>query len=566
MARKSRKTTVAEPAVIKPVDKVYRAGLYARISVETERKREADTIGNQLQLLKDYVSEHSDLNVFDIYSDDDISGTDFIRPEFSRMMNDLRDGKIDCIIVKDLSRLGRNYLESGEYIEMVFPFFRCRFISVTDRFDTKYQQADISVQLKNMANEMYAKDISRKICSTMRTIQDQGKFAGSRAPYGYRLDPADKHHLIIDEETAPIVKQLFELLAEGNTVHFVATTMNANGIPSPGRLLYERGIASTDHFKNSKWYMQTVRRILQDEIYLGWMVSGKFRSTYHSTGKKGSQPVPREEWIVTKGTHEPIVTEELFNKVQEYFVRMKEEHGQTAVYNSKSKKASIFKGHLRCGECGQAMFLRNKHSHGKVTAWYYCALHENYNSSYCVKKAVKKQDVEDIALKLIRTQIKLFTDAREMIIALNKKESSKTKHRIYSDQIRNVKKQIEKYMSLKASLYEDFANGVLSQSDYISMGQEYAQKADELRIFLAELEKEAQKYSQTYAMNGSWAQIIEQYQNTETLTEEMIDAFIDEMILYNNGHVEVKFRFKDELDEVIHLAAIRQREVERYAM
>ena len=566
MARKSRKTTVAEPMVIKPVDKVYRAGLYARISVETERKREADTIGNQLQLLKDYVSEHSDLTVFDIYSDDDISGTDFIRPEFSRMMNDLRDGKIDCIIVKDLSRLGRNYLESGEYIEMVFPFFRCRFISVTDRFDTKYQQADISVQLKNMANEMYAKDISRKICSTMRTIQDQGKFAGSRAPYGYRLDPADKHHLIIDEETAPIVKQLFELLAEGNTVHFVATTMNANGIPSPGRLLYERGIASTDHFKNSKWYMQTVRRILQDEIYLGWMVSGKFRSTYHSTGKKGSQPVPREEWIVTKGTHEPIVTEELFNKVQEYFVRMKEEHGQTAVYNSKSKKASIFKGHLRCGECGQAMFLRNKHSHGKVTAWYYCALHENYNSSYCVKKAVKKQDVEDIALKLIRTQIKLFTDAREMIIALNKKESSKTKHRIYSDQIRNVKKQIEKYLSLKASLYEDFANGVLSQSDYISMGQEYAQKADELRIFLAELEKEAQKYSQTYAMNGSWAQIIEQYQNAETLTEEMIDAFIDEMILYNNGHVEVKFRFKDELDEVIHLAAIRQREVERYAM
>lgn len=566
MARKSRKTTVAEPAVIKPVDKVYRAGLYARISVETERKREADTIGNQLQLLKDYVSEHSDLTVFDIYSDDDISGTDFVRPEFSRMMNDLRDGKIDCIIVKDLSRLGRNYLESGEYIEMVFPFFRCRFISVTDRFDTKYQQADISVQLKNMANEMYAKDISRKICSTMRTIQEQGKFAGSRAPYGYRLDPADKHHLIIDEETAPIVKQLFELLAEGNTVHFVATTMNANGIPSPGRLLYERGIASTDHFKNSKWYMQTVRRILQDEIYLGWMVSGKFRSTYHSTGKKGSQPVPREEWIVTKGTHEPIVTEELFNKVQEYFVRMKEEHGQTAVYNSKSKKTSIFKGHLRCGECGQAMFLRNKHSHGKVTAWYYCALHENYNSSYCVKKAVKKQDVEDIALKLIRTQIKLFTDAREMIIALNKKESSKTKHRIYSDQIRNVKKQIEKYMSLKASLYEDFANGVLSQSDYISMGQEYAQKADELRIFLAELEKEAQKYSQTYAMNGSWAQIIEQYQNAETLTEEMIDAFIDEMILYNNGHVEVKFRFKDELDEVIHLAAIRQREVERYAM
>ena len=566
MARKSRKNIVQESVQAKPAEKVYRTALYARISVETERKREADTIGNQLQLLKDYVSEHSDLTVFDIYSDDDISGTDFIRPEFSRMMNDLRDGKIDCIIVKDLSRLGRNYLESGEYIEMVFPFFRCRFISVTDRFDTKYQQADISVQLKNLANEMYAKDISKKICSSMRTIQEQGKFSGSRAPYGYRLDPADKHHLVIDEETAPIVKQLFELLAEGNTVHFVATEMNARGIPSPGRLLFERGLATTEHFKKSKWYMQTVRRILQDEIYLGWMVSGKYRSTYHSNGKKGSQPVPREEWLVTKGTHEPIVTEDLFYKVQEYFVRTKEEHGQIAVYNSKSKKASVFKGHLRCGECGQAMFLRNKRNGDNVTAWYYCALHENYNSSYCAKKAVKKQDVEDIALKLIRTQIALFTDAREMIISLNKKESSKTKFHIYNDQIRNVTKQIEKYMSLKASLYEEFANGVINQSDYLSMGQEYAKKADELRIFLAELEKESQKYSPAYAANGSWAKLIEQYRNADTLTKEMVDAFIDEMILHNNGHVEVKFKFRDELDEVIHLAAIRQREVERYAM
>lgn len=566
MARKSRKNIVQESVQAKPADKVYRTALYARISVETERKREADTIGNQLQLLKDYVSEHSDLTVFDIYSDDDISGTDFIRPEFSRMMNDLRDAKIDCIIVKDLSRLGRNYLESGEYIEMVFPFFRCRFISVTDRFDTKYQQADISVQLKNLANEMYAKDISKKICSTMRTIQEQGKFSGSRAPYGYRLDPADKHHLVIDEETAPIVKQLFELLAEGNTIHFVATEMNAGGIPSPGRLLYERGLATTEHFKNSKWYMQTVRRILQDEIYLGWMVSGKYRSTYHSNGQKGAQPIPRDEWIITKGTHEPIVTEALFNKVQEYFVRTKEEHGQIAVYNSKSKKTSIFKGHLRCGECGQAMFLRNKRNGNNVTAWYYCALHENYNSSYCAKKAVKKQDVEDIALKLIRTQIALFTDAREMIISLNKKESSKTKFHIYNDQIRNVTKQIEKYMSLKASLYEEFANGVINQSDYLSMGQEFAKEADELRIFLAELEKESQKYSPAYATNGSWAKLIDQYRNADTLTKEMIDAFIDEMILYNNGHVEVKFKFRDELDEVIHLAAIRQREVERYAM
>lgn len=215
----------------------------------------------------------------------------------------------------------------------------------------------------------------------------------------------------------------------------------------------------------------------------------------------------------------------------------------------------------------EGMFLRNKKNHaGERVPWYYCSLHENYNSSYCIKKAVKKQDVEDIALKLIRTQIKLFTDARELLAALNKKESSKTKFRIYSDQIRGVKKQIDRYVSLKASLYEEFANGTLSQNDYISMGQEYAAKADELHIFLAELEKECQKYNPSFAASGSWAELIEQYKDVDTLTAEMVDAFIDEMILYNNGHVEVKFKFRNELDEVIHLAAIRQREVERYAM
>lgn len=377
----------------------------------------------------------------------------------------------------------------------------------------------------------------------------------------------NKKSVKLDEETAPMVKRMFEMVADGNTLHYVATTLNSEGIPSPGRLLYDRGIASTDHFKNSKWYMQTIKRILTEEVYLGWMISGKFRSTYHSTGQKGSRPAPKEEWIVTKGTHEPIVTKELFDQVQLYFQRLKEELGQAAVYDSKSKRASIFKGHLRCGECGQAMFLRNKKNHaGERVPWYYCSLHENYNSSYCIKKAVKKQDVEDIALKLIRTQIKLFTDARELLAALNKKESSKTKFRIYSDQIRGVKKQIDRYVSLKASLYEEFANGTLSQNDYISMGQEYAAKADELRIFLAELEKECQKYNPSFAASGSWAELIEQYKDADTLTAEMVDAFIDEMILYNNGHVEVKFNFRNELDEVIHLAAIRQREVERYAM
>ena len=567
MARKSRKNSALEPRPISSAERVYQCGLYARISVESERKREADTIGNQLQLLKDYVGEHHDLVIYDVYCDDDISGVDFVRPEFSRMMNDLRDGRIDCVIVKDLSRLGRNYLESGEYIELVFPFFQCRFIAINDRFDTKYQQADFSIQLKNLANERYAKDISKKILSVKRNAQENGKFTAGRAPYGYCIDPQDKQHLVVDEETAPIVKLMFELLAAGNTVRGVATQLNDRGIPSPGRLLYDRGIATTDKFKNSKWYMPTVKRILTDEIYLGWMVLGKYRSTYQLTGQKGMEKVPREEWITTKGTHEPIVTEDLFYKVQTYFMRTKEEYGQASLYNSKSQRENMFRGHLRCGECGRAMSVRRKkNGSGAMGEIYICPMHENYNSSYCTKKAVKKEDLESVALKLIRAQIRLFTDAQELCRSLNKRESSKTKYRIYQSQIRKVKQQIDEIMDHKASLYASFAEGLISQYDYISMGQEYAQKADELRIFLSEIEREAQKYSPSYATTGKWSHLIEQFKEVDTLSAEMIDSFIDEITLYNDGHVEVKFNFRDEMDEVIHLAAIRRREVERYAI
>ena len=239
MARKSRKPVQVQETAIKEcsssTERIYKAGLYARISVENERKRESDTIGTQIQLLKDFASERDDIKVVDVYCDDDISGTDFLRPEFSRMMNDAREGRIDCIIVKDLSRLGRNYLETGEYIEMVFPFMGLRFVAITDQFDTKYQQADIAVQIKNMANEMYARDISKKICSGKKNFQQQGKFAGSRAPYGYLIDPDDKQHLVIDPETADVVLEMFNMVAGGYTLHRVAVMLNEKGVPSPGR-------------------------------------------------------------------------------------------------------------------------------------------------------------------------------------------------------------------------------------------------------------------------------------------------------------------------------------------
>ena len=567
MARKSRKSQeqVVSQVSVPSQKSQYRAGLYARISVENERKREADSIGTQIQLLKDFAEEQKDIQVFDLYVDDDITGTDFSRPEFSRMMNDARDGKINCIIVKDLSRFGRNLLETGEYIEMVFPFLGLRFISILDRFDSLNKQVDIGIQVKNMINELYAKDTSKKICSVMRSIQKQGKFAGGRAPYGYNLHPDDKHLLIADPETAPIVRKIFEMYAQGETLHGIATTLNLQGVHSPGRRLYDIGVATTDKFKNSKWYVPTLRRILLDPIYLGWMVGGRYASNYFETGKKGCKPVPREQWIITKGTHEAIITEKLFYAAQDLLNKNKEQRNLVMNTNSQSRKQSLFQSKLRCGECGKSMYLRRRKNGEQENWWYFCALHEHYGSDYCKKKAIKKEELETLVLNLIKKQMALFLDAKTLITKLNKTSGSKTKYQIFQEQIKSNQKQMERYIQLKASLYSDFAEGIISEEDYLSMGQEYAQKADEIRIFLSELEKDAKKYAPQYIGGEHWTQMVEQFIHQDVLDENMVNAFIKKITLHHDGQTEIEFNFRDEIEEVLLWASIRQKEAERYA-
>ena len=388
---------------------------------------------------------------------------------------------------------------------------------------------------------------------------------GSKAPYGYLRDPMDKHHLVIDPEAAPIVRELFEMVAEGCTLHYAAVTMNDRGIPSPGRHNFNLGLVKSDKFKNSLWYQQTVRKILIDRTYLGWTIGGKYRSDFYSSGEKKSKAVPKEDWIITKGTHEPIVSEGLFDCVQKYFDDLKHTAGAATKYNCKSKQASIFKGHLRCGECGKAMFLRAKKNNGKTTWWYYCTLHENYNSSYCPKKAVKKEELESSVLRLIKVQMQLFTDAQAIVASLNQREKNKSRYRIFQEQIRSVMARIDLYGERKATLYRSFKEGILSEQEYIAEASACATKADELRIFAHELEKEAQKYSPEYKGSIYWTELIKEYGNRTELDAAMVDALIDEVVLFNDGHYEVKLKYRDEMEELLLNAALWQKEAQRYA-
>lgn len=294
----------------------YCTAAYIRLSREDGDKAESDSIANQRALLRDYAKRHDDLVLTDYYVDDGWSGTSFQRPEFQRMIRDVERGRIDCILVKDLSRFGRDYIETGRYLERYFPEKGIRFIAVADQIDSLERTYDLFLPLKNVLNEQYARDISEKVHTTIRSKQRQGKFIGAFAAYGYRKDPGDRNHLLTDEPAAAVVRQIFLDYEAGKTIREIVEELNLQGIPSPSA--YKR--LCGEKYRNGNvmdgamlWTYSSVCRILHSELYTGAMVQGKKEQYMHRKPRQKRQ----EEWIVIKGTHEALVDSKIWKSVQE---------------------------------------------------------------------------------------------------------------------------------------------------------------------------------------------------------------------------------------------------------
>lgn len=315
MARKSRKNLAAAPELpeVKGM-KLWRAALYIRLSVEFNGKR-GDSLETQRQIMEAHIALCPDIEIVDIYVDNGTTGRTFERPAFEKLLADVEAGKIDCIVVKDLSRLGRNTIDTGYYIEKYFPLHHVRFIAVNDQYDSQGEDnsgSHIIVPLKNMINEAYAADISKKVKSQAHQSMKDGDFIGARPPYGYKKAPDNCHKLLINEDTAPNVRQIFEWTAAGVGLNEIVKRLNESGVLSPGYYLASIGIIKNQKLMGSgKWQTWTVSKILADEVYTGDMVQGKTKTIGHK-----QVPTPPEEWIVVRGTHEPLVSRELFEAVQ----------------------------------------------------------------------------------------------------------------------------------------------------------------------------------------------------------------------------------------------------------
>ena len=551
MARKSRRNV--DNTVVKAVEntegvKVYHAALYARISSEDERKRECESMENQVKLLRDYVGSCEDIAEYDLYMDRAVTGTKFDRPEFNRMMADMRAGKFDCVIVKDLSRLGRNYLEAGNYLESIFPIFGIRFISITDRYDSltsKASEDGLIVPLKNLINEAYAKDISRKVKSSMDAMKKQGKYTGEKLPYAYKRDPEDKHHLIVDEAVAGIVVRIYEERAAGKGLNKIAAGLNDEGIPSPGRYLYETGVSKEEKFRTSLWGSSTIQRMLKNRVYTGDMVQGKTEKALYkgmSTTIKSA-----DEYIVVENTHEAIISRELFDKVQKMFERtgaeMKARKGTQEPFE---KPENLYDELLVCGGCGKKLGLRSKKVNGKRRVFYYCR-YSGSNGEKCKGKYIYKNKLDGVVEAFLRQQISVYMGCQEQMKKINTSSERTDELNAMKKEIRRIEKKAESITVKSRRLYADFADDILSEEDYLFAKKSYMDEQERLLEVIAEKSHEAEHFEKSYGGDAEMAATYQKHDGFEVLTKEVVKDLIGKIIFHGKGRMEIKLRYEDEL-------------------
>ena len=545
--------------------KVYQTAIYARLSRE-DNLSNSDSIENQIALLERYIDARFYLQLADIFADNGFTGTDFERPEWQRLMEAVQQRKINCIIVKDLSRLGRNYIETGEFLEKICPFFGIRFIAVNDNFDTDTAEANgqLSVSLSNIINDYYAKDISRKVTSALRSKMEKGEYIGSWEKYGYVKSPENKNQLIVNPETAPVVRMIYQWRSEGMSYMGINKKLNDMGIPSPGQYKADRGIVTNNNQKPRKilWNKHMVTDILKDITYLGHLAQRKTTQCLYA-----GIPFRRtaeQDWILVENTHEAIIEPELFEKVQA--INEKAAAAQKAnrgKYDYLPKAKNIYGKKFTCADCGSVMKLVRSFSTNKDKVYFTfkCPAYEEHGARACTAKRMRKADVDEAVLSSIKAQFELFLDCREALDSLLKAKKKQVKKAGKSDQAKELKKQLEKKKSVFSGLYRDLREGLIDDQDYAQTREILMEDISRLEKQLAELKSAKAEYEEPLQEAKIWETLIEKYAHAEEISEELADAMIESMQMNGDNSLSIQFRYMDSFQAVLDTVKILRKEV-----
>ena len=569
MARKSRKPSAnLAPATENKESLLYKTGIYVRLSVEDNGGDAKDSIQNQTEYLKEYVSrEHSDLQFLRIYADNGTSGTSFDRDGWKRLMADIKTGEIQCIVVKDFSRIGRNYIEVGNYMEKIFPFLGIRVISVNDNFDSREKPFH-----ENIVNDYYAKDISRKVVQARKIMQKNGEYTAGTCPYGYRKSQKDRRKLAVDPEAADVVKKIFEWRTQGKSNGWIAKALNELAVPSPGLYQLLNGNQTYQRSSHAKWNIAHISGILKNPVYLGHLAQGKSkRSYFRENGTK--KRTCREDWIISENTHEPLVTQQQFDTVAAMAeeslkrYRRQQEANESVPHMENPLRRKVF-----CGQCGHRMSRRSKVRNGVRSYCYYCDSKRTRNDAECIRTTIQEAPFMEAVKNVTGWQLQLIGAVLEQgrlsagsdmdggrqgrLLSGSGKEGgigfgketgillAEARERELVDALLSIREN-------RQQLYEDWKEGRLSPPDYEYRKEQLAQKQMQYEEEQAELKLRMEQIKEEQANMAVLESCYEKTMETggADIPFTVLDALIEKIAVLSTERIDITFTYSDFMEE-----------------
>ena len=525
----------------------YNACIYARLSRDDGDKLESDSIINQKALIRDFLSKHPEIHEVSEKTDDGYSGVNFDRPAFQEMMDDIRSGKINCVVVKDLSRFGRNYIEAGNYIERVFPFLGVRFIAINDNYDSldRNQSDSLIIPFKNLINDAYCKDISVKIRSQLEIKRKKGQFLGAFAVYGYLKDEEDHNKLVVDTYASEIVRAIFMWKKQGMSQGRIADKLNMQGVLCPMEYKLSLGMKVQTNFKVHKkalWSQTAVTRILTNEIYTGVLVQGKVGTPNYKIKKILQKD--ESEWIRVEGAVPVIINRDMFDSVQMILkkdIRIAPE--EDVVYP--------LSGYLKCGDCGQNMVRKSYNVGGKAYSYFICSTRKAGKG--CSTHSIQEDKLMEMVLQSVTKQVESICEMEKLLDIVDSLPENQMNIFNYDAQIVRLKEDIERYKSFKLKLYENLQEGMIGQDEYFLFKKSYAAKITEAEAAIQAIENEREQAVNRNRDSLAWMEVFKKYRNISAVDRCVVVDLIRQINVFEGGRVEVVFRHGDESDKVVKM-------------
>ena len=519
---------------------MYQMAAYCRLSKDDGENKISESIENQMKLIREYAGKSNDLEIADIYIDDGYSGLYFAnRPEFQRMMEDIYKGKIQGVITKDISRLGREHIETSNYIERVFPSLGVRYIAILDGVDSVHHSNEELAQFKTLFNDMYSRDISKKIRGALSAQKKRGQFMSGFAPYGYMKDPADKHHFLIDEEAAKVVRRIFYMSLEGYSRDGIARKLNQEGVMTPSE--YKRkvqGLKYTNALEKAGgkgWAYPTVNVILRNRVYTGAMVQHKSEKISYKVEKY--HYIPEEQQYIVEGMHEAIISKDTFEQVQE---NMKK-RTRTPGFHSEVRKVNPYAGILVCGDCGYNL--------QRVTCrdGYECGTYHKKGNTICYSHFIKKEILDFIVINEIQRQAELAlkeSDKDEILKAADRRKEVKRRCAEADQQIERLQKELAAVQKYKKKTYENYVDGVLDKEEYLSYKAEYEKQDKGIREKIQMAEQEKDSFGEAEESYENWIEKFIKYGTLSEVTREIVTELIEKIVVNGDKSIDIVFKYQ----------------------